>query len=55
MSDSRPWIYGADHDDPDPRTPTPGHVYVELVGDRSTGSSSTPPATPPRNAPTVRC
>ncbi|MFF1271008.1 hypothetical protein ACFVZE_34820 [Streptomyces anulatus] len=25
-------IYGADHDDPDPYTTTPGHVYVELVG-----------------------
>ncbi|MGW1154812.1 hypothetical protein ACWD45_26460 [Streptomyces rubiginosohelvolus] len=32
MADLRPWIYGTDHDDPDPRTPTPGHVYVQLVG-----------------------
>ncbi|MGW6291011.1 hypothetical protein [Streptomyces sp. NPDC055107] len=32
MNDPRPWIYGTDHDDPDPRTRTPGHVYVELVG-----------------------
>ncbi|MFI6143408.1 hypothetical protein ACIBCC_35105 [Streptomyces griseus] len=32
MSDSRPWIYGTDHDDPDPRAPEPGHVYVQLVG-----------------------
>ncbi|MFJ2438817.1 hypothetical protein ACIOWM_37000 [Streptomyces anulatus] len=32
MSDPRPWIYGTDHDDPDPRTRTPGHVYVELAG-----------------------
>ncbi|PVC81989.1 hypothetical protein [Streptomyces sp. CS014] len=32
MTDHRPWIYGTDHDDPNPRTPTPGHVYVELVG-----------------------
>ncbi|MFD3641523.1 hypothetical protein [Streptomyces griseus] len=32
MSDTRPWIYGTDHDDPDPRTPEPGHVYVQLVG-----------------------
>ncbi|MFH9681156.1 hypothetical protein [Streptomyces globisporus] len=30
--DLRPWIYGTDHDDPGPRTPTPGHVYVDLVG-----------------------
>ncbi|MGV0101004.1 hypothetical protein [Streptomyces californicus] len=32
MSDTRPWIYGTEHDDPDPRTPEPGHVYVQLVG-----------------------
>ncbi|MFD4125259.1 hypothetical protein ACFXKK_04755 [Streptomyces globisporus] len=32
MSDARPWIYGTDHDAPDARTPTPGHVYVQLVG-----------------------
>ncbi|MFI1786158.1 hypothetical protein [Streptomyces rubiginosohelvolus] len=32
MADLRPWIYGTDHDDPNPRTPTPGHVYVQLVG-----------------------
>ncbi|MEU5970515.1 hypothetical protein [Streptomyces globisporus] len=30
MADLRPWIYGTD--DPDPRTPAPGHVYVQLVG-----------------------
>ncbi|MFK0132359.1 hypothetical protein ACIQRZ_18640 [Streptomyces rubiginosohelvolus] len=32
MTDLRPWIYGTDHDDPNPRTPTPGHLYVQLVG-----------------------
>ncbi|MFL0028452.1 hypothetical protein ACJBCE_36630 [Streptomyces sp. NBUL23] len=32
MSDTRPWIYGTDHDAPAPRTPEPGHVYAQLVG-----------------------
>ncbi|WP_097977627.1 hypothetical protein [Streptomyces sp. gb14] len=32
MTDHRPWIYGTDNDDPTPRTPTPGHGYVQLVG-----------------------
>ncbi|MET8608658.1 hypothetical protein ABZV92_34495 [Streptomyces rubiginosohelvolus] len=45
MSDARPRIYGTDHDDP--RTPEPGHVYVQLVNAPSTGSSSASPTTPP--------
>ncbi|ALU91929.1 hypothetical protein WQO_00200 [Streptomyces globisporus C-1027] len=32
MADLRLWIYGTYHDDPNPRTPTPGPVYVQLVG-----------------------
>lgn len=32
MSERARWIYGTGHDDPDPYTPTPGHLYAELVG-----------------------
>ncbi|MFW3477150.1 hypothetical protein ACN24M_39455 [Streptomyces microflavus] len=32
MTENTRWVYGTDHDAPDPYTLQPGHTYVELVG-----------------------
>ncbi|MFJ1804365.1 hypothetical protein [Streptomyces sp. NPDC088180] len=47
MTENTRQICGADHDDPNPYALQPGHDYVELSADRSTGSSRTSPSSPP--------
>lgn len=32
MTENARWVYGTDHDDPDPYALQPGNTYVELVG-----------------------
>lgn len=55
MADLRPWIYGTDHDNPNPRTPAPGHVSCDRSAPHLTDSSSTSSASVPTTGPRASC